>query len=69
MGIIVENNIKIKSDKNISKILVHNSLGKKVLEINENNILEINLNEVDAGVYFIKLFDGKNFINQKLIKK
>ena len=66
---IVENNIKIKSNKNISKILVHNSLGKKVLEINENNILEINLNEVDAGVYFIKLFDGKNFINQKLIKK
>ena len=48
---------------------MHNSLGKKVLEINENNILEINLNEVDAGVYFIKLFDGKNFINQKLIKK
>ena len=66
---IVENNIKINSSKNISKILIHNSLGKKVLEFNANNILEINLNEIDAGVYFIKLFDGKNFINRKLIKK
>ena len=48
---------------------MHNSLGKKVLEFNANNITEINLNEIDAGVYFIKLFDGKNFINRKLIKK
>ena len=66
---LVENNIKINSIKNISKILIHNSLGKKVLELNGNNILEINLNEIDTGVYFIKLFDGKKFINRKLIKK
>ena len=66
---IVENNVKIKSYKNISKILVHNSIGKKVLELNENNITEINLNNIKAGIYFIKLFDGKNFITKKLIKK
>ena len=66
---IVENNVKIKSYKNISKILVHNSIGKKVLELNENNITEINLNNIDAGIYFIKLFDGNNFITKKLIKK
>ena len=66
---IVENNVKIISYKNISKILVHNSIGKKVLELNENNITEINLNNIEAGIYFIKLFDGKNFITKKLIKK
>jgi hypothetical protein len=66
---ITENNVKINSYKNISKILVHNSIGKKVLELNENNISEINLNSIKAGIYFIKLFNGKNFITKKLIKK
>ena len=40
-----------------------------MLELNKNNITEINLNNIGAGIYFIKLFDGKNFITKKLIKK
>ncbi|TMM30537.1 T9SS type A sorting domain-containing protein [Polaribacter aestuariivivens] len=54
----------------ISKIILYNTLGKKVLEqtVNSSNA-KLNTDAIVAGVYMIKLINDKgNFITKKMVK-
>lgn len=54
-----------------TNIIVMDVIGKVIttLEINEGNYKTIPLNDLSAGVYFIKIQQGKNIITKKFIKE
>jgi hypothetical protein len=57
----------IKGLSNISEVYVYNVLGKLILS--EKNKTEINLENIQTGVYIIKIRDGSRDIIRKFIKK
>ncbi len=64
------NNLTVKSEKEITSVELFNIVGDKVLvnNINSNNA-NINVTKINAGVYFLKVNFAENSIMQKIIIK
>ncbi len=61
-------NIKIKNEFNGSKITLYNILGETVLEDEmTTNQLQININDLKSGVYFIAIQNNNSQSTQKII--
>lgn len=67
----VKENLTIFSeDKSFSKIEIfdlHSRIIKKI--ISDNNLLEINVNDLKAGIYLIKIYTDEGEISKKFIKQ
>lgn len=61
-------NTDIKSN---TKISILDVIGKVILnsEINEGNNISISLTDLSAGVYFVKIQQGKNIVTKKFVKE
>ncbi|QNM85082.1 T9SS type A sorting domain-containing protein [Polaribacter pectinis] len=59
-------NVKITSNIEIKNTIVYNMLGKKVLQSKNT---EIDLKQLNSGVYFIKISTNSGNLHQKIIKK
>lgn len=60
--------LNIVSEVNISKIEIRNIIGQTVKSSSNSN--NINISQLDSGLYFVVLFDGKKVIaQQKFVKK
>ncbi len=59
--------IVIKSNQAIDKVEVYNILGKKVIE--RDNTQELNLNTLSDGVYLLQIFSGKTKIIKRIVKQ
>ncbi|OAD46344.1 M1 family aminopeptidase [Polaribacter atrinae] len=64
----VNTDLTIKTSKNIifKKALLYNTLGKEVLKSNSKHI---NISELSAGIYFIKVFTDSGNLYRKIIKE
>ncbi|WP_146106880.1 T9SS type A sorting domain-containing protein [Polaribacter porphyrae] len=65
----ISETIQLKNPKNhiISKIIIYNSLGQTVLQ---KNSFPLNVEQLDKGIYFIKLkLDNNDEVIKKVIKK
>ncbi|MFT5243781.1 MAG: hypothetical protein ACI8QQ_001714, partial [Psychroserpens sp.] len=51
----------------IDKVELYSILGKKVLEVNRNNSIDISA--FNSGIYFVKIHSGNRTISKKIIKK
>lgn len=60
--------ISIDSKEKISEIKVFDTKGKLLLTKTENIISEINLDELPAGIYFIKAKSEKGFAHSRILK-
>ncbi|HPR86146.1 MAG TPA: T9SS type A sorting domain-containing protein, partial [Prolixibacteraceae bacterium] len=60
--------IKISCTKEIESILIYNSEGQ-LIENLEGNHSEINLDNLLSGVYLIQIVADKQVFNQKIVKK
>jgi len=58
----------ITGDISLEKIEIYDTIGKKVLssQINNNSV---DVSQLTAGVYFVKIYSGENQITKKIIKK
>ena len=63
----VINNLKINSKEEIEKIEVYNLLGKKVLEKDSSNF--INLTGLKSNIYIVKIYSNTKSITKRIIKK
>jgi hypothetical protein len=61
------NFINITSIETIDKVELYSILGKKVLEVNRNNSIDISA--FNSGIYFVKIHSGNRTISKKIIKK
>jgi hypothetical protein len=59
--------INITSSESIDKVELFNILGKKVVDVNYNNSIDISA--LNAGIYFAKIYSGDRSISKKIIKK
>jgi hypothetical protein len=58
----------VKSEKMISKIEIHTSLGEKVYSTKVNaEKADLNLNEQATGIYFITIYSGEDKYTEKII--
>jgi hypothetical protein len=66
----VKNKIKISSEKEMKSVKVYNTLGEEVMNINtQSNVLQMQLQSLIKGVYFIKIKTIKNtVITHKIVK-
>jgi photosystem II stability/assembly factor-like uncharacterized protein len=66
----VVDNLTIKSDKDISNVIIFNLLGVKVLDLNphDNNVV-LNLNKLDSGSYIVRINVGETTETVKILKK
>lgn len=60
--------IFIESKEKISEVKVFDTKGKLLLTKTENVISEINLDELPAGIYFIKAKSEKGFAHSRILK-
>jgi hypothetical protein len=61
--------IKINSEKSIQEIYIFDNQGRVLVyenNLESNSVLD--LSSLNSGVYFIRIFDGNNFLNQKIVK-
>ncbi len=68
----VENTLNLRATKNISAVRVYSILGQEVLQTKFTNSLKevtIDLQNLDAGTYFIKVLADKKTETIKIIKK
>ena len=67
----VKQNLQIQSQNPINNISIIDLNGKTILSQNENNIYskELNLMQLSAGVYFIKVTSGDSFEVKTLVKE
>ncbi|ESU21408.1 hypothetical protein FEDK69T_24750 [Flavobacterium enshiense DK69] len=66
-----ENLLKFRSNSNeiVSKVIIHDISGRKVFELNSENITEVDITTLTKGVYTITI-SNKNYSNsRKIIKK
>ncbi len=63
--------VQLGSDFNTNtKIEVYNVMGKRVYEtLASNSKTEIDLSDLDQGIYFIRVMDGETILTQKIIKQ
>jgi hypothetical protein len=58
----------IESDTDIQKIEMYNQVGQLVKFMNTNgNTLNLNIAELESGIYFVKIFSSIEVITQKLV--
>ncbi len=62
------NSVKIDSKQIISKIEIYNTLGKLVLS-KENIKTDIDVSNLNAGLYLLRVYSGENSVVKKLIIK
>lgn len=60
-------------NKNIS-FSIYNILGNMVIQnqttiVNTQNLLELNVSELNSGIYFIRIYNGDVDLKKKLVKK
>lgn len=61
--------IKINSENNIQEVYIFDNQGRVLVyenNLESNSVLD--LSSLNSGVYFIRIFDGNNFLNQKIVK-
>ncbi len=63
----VGNNLTIESEIPITKIQIFSLLGRLVKEKN-SNFRKIQLNDLNSGIYMIKIFANDKSVTKKLIK-
>lgn len=65
----IKDDLFIKSDKEIQKIEIYNLLGKLVIKKEKEKFNQLNLNQLQTGVYLIRFYSGDNIISKKIIKR
>ncbi len=63
------NYINIRSEVKINKLEIFDLMGKKLLEIEKENIDRARLPKINSGVYIVKLFSDEGISNHRIIKK
>ena len=63
------NYINIRSEVKINKLEIFDLMGKKLLEIEKENIDRARLPKINSGVYIVKLFSDEVISNHRIIKK
>ena len=61
------NFINITSSETIDQVELYSILGKKVLEVNHTNSIDISA--MNSGIYFVKINSGNRTISKKIVKK
>jgi hypothetical protein len=61
------NFINITSSQIINKIELYSILGKKILEVNHKDSIDISA--FHSGIYFVKIYSGNRSISKKIIKE
>jgi hypothetical protein len=61
------NFINISSSETIDKIELYSILGKKILESNSTDTIDISV--VNSGIYFVKIYSRNRNVSKKIIKK
>lgn len=64
----VQSILHIDNAIELNKVEIYSITGKKVKSIT-NNLSEIDVNELESGIYFVKLFTNKGITTQKIIKE
>jgi hypothetical protein len=66
--IIIQQTLNIKSEKNISQIIIYNITGSITFKSYEKgNNAKVDLSKFDKGMYFIKIVFGKE--NNTVVRK
>ena len=60
-------NVNVKWNGNATSLIVLNANGQVINTYDLNEVTELNLNNLNTGVYFIKITDNNNSLTQKLI--
>jgi outer membrane lipoprotein-sorting protein len=60
-------NVNVKWNGNATSLIVLNANGQVINTYDLNEVTELNLNNLNTGVYFIKITDNTNSLTQKLI--
>jgi hypothetical protein len=63
---VINDYLKFTTNKTIAKIMVFNTAGKKVMNINSPENNEINTSELKQGAYFVQVYFTDN--NVKTVK-
>ena len=64
----VENYLTVRSNLPITRVQVYSLLGDLVKDI-KTNFLQIDLRNLNSGIYMIKIYSNQFFVTKKLIKK
>ena len=64
----IKDDLFIKSDKEIQKVEIYNLLGKLVIKKEKERFNQINLSQLQTGVYLIRFYSEGNIISKKIIK-
>jgi hypothetical protein len=64
----VENYLTIRSNSPITKVEVYSLLGDLVKNV-KTNFSQIDLRNLNSGIYMIKIYSNQFFVTKKLIKK
>jgi hypothetical protein len=59
--------INIQGSTNIDRIKIYSIVGKKVLEVNSENITKIDITSLPNGFYFLTLFNQNKSVTKKVI--
>ncbi|RSK38281.1 T9SS type A sorting domain-containing protein [Mangrovimonas spongiae] len=66
----VNDMLSIKAQSNISKVSVYNMLGQEIIRITPNTVTnEVNMSELQAGAYFVKVIVGEITKTLRVIKR
>lgn len=60
--------LNFKSSNIFKKVIIFDSLGRVVYELNASNLTECNISELKKGIYTLKISSDKNAIIKKIIK-
>jgi hypothetical protein len=60
-------NVNVKWNGNATSLIVLNANGQVINTYDLNEVTELSLNNLNTGVYFIKITDNNNSLTQKLI--
>jgi len=64
------NIINIKSDNIISRVIIYNLVGSEILNKSiNNNQIQLPLETIPSGVYFIQIHTNKGIVNKKIVKE
>ncbi|MCP4883771.1 MAG: T9SS type A sorting domain-containing protein [Flavobacteriales bacterium] len=64
----VENYLTVRSKSPITRVQVYSLLGDLVIDV-KTNFLRIDLDNLNSGIYMIKIHSNQFFVTKKLIKK
>jgi len=64
-----QQNINIQSFENITKVEIYNQAGQLLLHEQSSHIGNINISELSAGLYMVKIYSGQEWTRVKLLKQ